>query len=215
MSQESTVEAPRGLIARVRQALFGLPQKPTKYAHPWTAYSPVNFQANMANGAAGGTAIPCISKPEQSAATDLVCQRRPAEVIKLVEVTCPTVKPDVRRASCLPAPVKLKLIESQPVQALAATPPALAAMTGHDFQLAARLRSVSTLNRVLKVPDSAPTAKASGRNRPIAVVAARKRLRRIEPPAVRLKNRTTAQVVQLRLAFARAMADQSRARKAA
>mgnify|MGYP001812169728 CR=1 FL=1 len=215
MSQESTVEAPRGLFARVRKALFGLPKRSSRFAHPWTAYSPANLQAKKTKEAAGHTLATFISKPVQPTTTDLVCQPVPTEVIKLVEVSSPNERGDAGRAFRLPAPVTLKLIESQPTQRPAAMPPALAAMTGQDFHLAARLRSVSMLNRVSKATEITPAAKSSRLNRPVAKVAAKKRQRQIEPPAVRRNNRSSAEVIQLRLALARAMFEQPRARKAA
>ncbi|MFY0614487.1 MAG: hypothetical protein JXQ99_23355 [Hyphomicrobiaceae bacterium] len=107
------------------------------------------------------------------------------------------------------------MIEYQTVEASAPALPALACASGQDFQLAARLRSVSILNRVSAVQTAKQAVKRSGLNRPVPQAAAKKRVRRVEPPAVRRRTRATAEIIQLKVALARAEFRQARARKVA
>lgn len=222
MSHELAIETPHGIIMKIRQALFGSPQKPQKYAHPWTAYSPANFQPKTAaktipemNVASRRSVTTSVTKLVRCTATDMIAKPRPAEVIKLVEVSPRTNKREAEPACCLPPPVALKLIENHKIEEPAAIFPALAAATGQDFQLAARLRSVSVLNRVAIAPAVKQATKRSGLNRPITPVAVNNRRRQIEPPAVRRMKRMSAEVIQLKMALARSELKQARARRAA
>lgn len=221
MSYESTVEAPSGLFTKIRQALFGSPQRSSQYAHPWTAYSPANFQAKpeiqtyKKMETTARALVICPVRSDHSTATSLVAQPKPIEVIELVELPTEPVRCNAENVGSLPAPAKLQLIENQTVEASAPALPALACASGQDFQLAARLRSVSILNRVSAVQTAKPAVKRSGLNRPVPQVAAKKRGRRVEPPAVRRRTRVTAEIIQLKVALARAEFRQARASKVA
>lgn len=229
MSNESTFQPARGLLAKLRQAVFGLPPTPPKYAHPWTAYHPAHFKKDatavfVADQATATAAIPSIGMADEpSTEDDLVAQAALIEPAKWSNGTVAHLSRamnDTQPIKLLAGPPELKLIACEeavekPVEEEASirsrTPP-------EDFMLAARLRSVSVLNR--KVAATAASAARRPRaariardNRPLKGTPTSKRLSRIEPPAIRLTKHTSAEIIYFRLALARAEVRQARAVK--
>ncbi|MFT7576086.1 MAG: hypothetical protein ACI9XZ_002471 [Alphaproteobacteria bacterium] len=203
----------KGVISHWRQA------KHTQYAHPWTAYSPANFQPwemlevdlVASNTGEVDQISPISTKNAENASNSLQIAHRSiiaqASQSEIAETSIPAAKP-----------IALRLVSSRDLAEATTKPalPGLAAATGRDFQLAARLASVSALNR-----KSAPVAmtrtssKTTGLNRPVKQAIIAKRSRKIEPPAVCRKTRSSAEIVQLRLTRARAEHKQGKTLKIA
>lgn len=225
MSYESLDRPAHGLLAKIRQAVFGLPHPPPKYAHPWSAYSPANFHKddtarNIVPTQATGTPLPAadvISLAATTTGDNLAvkastkrCERTP----NLPEVAaCETRAADI---SVIEA-VIFELIAKQKQRKLAAVEASksnsaqpIVIGSGVDFQLAARLRCVSVLNRKVTATGTARSTKRSGTNRPIKKLVAPTRRLRVEPPAVQRKKRLSADVVYLKFALNRAEHKQAR-----
>ena len=208
MSYESTYRPGSGLIAKIRQAVFGLPQEPPKYAHPWSAYSPANFQndnvaQNIVKTKTPNTFFPSIGETISEAGN--VTETAPT---KSAEPT--QTHPLIATSSRNPVEVSvierviLKLVAQQTKKKSADLQPTLVTASGVDFQLAARLKSVSILNRKVTAAAAKSAARRSGINRPVKPPVVSKRLRRIEPPAVQRKKRISAEIIHLKLALNRA-----------
>lgn len=230
MSNESTFQPARGLFAKIRQAVLGLPREASpKYAHPWTAYHPAHFKrddaaANSVDGSAVTAAIPSIGMPDEVAATDDVVAAialiEPARWSNGFVPRLPPAMNDTQPIKLLTGPPELKLIASE---VAVETPQEETATVrqetpAEDFLLAARLRSVSVLNR--KVARDAASADRKHRthrialgNRPVKRPSTAKRLSRIEPPAIQSRARASAEIIYFKLALARAEVRQARAFK--
>ena len=208
MSYESTYRPGSGLIAKIRQAVFGLPQDPPKYAHPWSAYSPANFQnynvaQNIVKTNTPNTLFSSIGETISEAGN--VTEAAPT---KSAEPT--QTPPQIATSTTNPVEVSvierviLKLVAQRTKKKSVALQPALATASGVDFQLAARLKSVSILNRKVTTAAAKSAARRSGINRPIKPPVVSKRLRKIEPPAVQRKKRISAEIIHFKLALSRA-----------
>lgn len=207
MSYESANTEPAGILFAIRSVFSGWRRsKEPQYAHPWTAYCPTKF------------------KPCETARTDVIAEK--LEQASRVKATANSAikaeaatsqSADSNAAEKTKQPVQLRLVASND---LAATPdkpvlPALAAATGKDFQLAARLGSVSALNRRKQPVAASRVTRKTGLNRPIKKTVTAKHSRNIEPPAVGRKTRKSAEIVHLKLTLARAEHKHGKALKVA
>ncbi len=212
MSTESTCRPANGLIAKIRQAVFGLPQESPRYAHPWSAYSPANFHnddaaRNIVKTKTPNTPLPSTGETisEAGNVTETVATLAPKKLAEPTQ-TCPPIATSTTKpveVSVIES-VILKLVAKQTKKKSADLQPILVTASGVDFRLAARLKSVSILNRKIPAADAKSVAKRSGINRPVKPPVVSKRLRRIEPPAVQRKKRISAEIIHLKLARARA-----------
>ena len=230
MSDESMNQPVRGLLAKIRQAVFGLPHPPPRYAHPWSAYSPADFQKddtarNIVPMPATNVDQPVadIMPTKAKASVALFAQnRRPqpsGDSAALSQVNpCETPSTSI---SVLEAVIH-KLMEKQGERKRAAAQtrsaprdPAERIAAGIDFQLAARLRSVSVLNRKVTTASAASATRRSGMNRPVDRLLKAKRRLGISPPAVLRKKRLSADVVYLKRTLVRPKHQQVSMSKAA
>lgn len=234
MSNETTFQPACGLLAKIRQAVFGLPREaPPEFAHPWAAYHPARFKrddvaASGINSAAVRAAIPSIGHSVLKAdrtATDKEVMGKVAmiEPAKWSDGTVPQLRPamnDTQPIKLLTGPPELKLIASDVIveKAKREEPPKRQETPATDFLLAARLRSVSVLNRkVTAVAASTDRKRRSARvaidNRPVKRPPTAKRRSRIEPPAIQRRAPVSAEIIYFKLALARAEVRQARAVK--
>ncbi len=231
MSYESLDRPAYGLLAKIRQAVFGLPHPPPKYAHPWSAYSPANFQKD--DTARNIVPMPAMNVDQTVAdimptkaevCVALSAQHRPpqpwGDSAALSQVTpcgAPLISVSVFEA------VIHRLMEEQRQRKRAAAqtrsaprdPAERIAVGRIDFQLAARLRSVSVLNRKVTTVSAASATRRSGMNRPVDRLLKAKRRLGISPPAVLRKKRLSAEVVYLKHTPVRPKQQQVRISKAA
>lgn len=178
MSCESTV-LPSSMFSRVLSIVWPWGKRSMGPAHPWTAYKPTTY---LAGAAPEGIII-------ATKARQLICSSSTtAEPQGATAVAVETKKPELQLVSddsTVVEPVRVVESDAPFVQEL----PGIAAHSGHDFQFAARLRSVATQNGPVRqkavLANNAPKAKAP----PV-------RRTRIEPPAVlKKKPRKTGQVI--------------------
>jgi hypothetical protein len=219
MSYELTSRGHPGILSAIKGIVSGLlrTERP-QYAHPWTAYSPANFQRSnttdvasvTSNTVQSGTVSPIQTENAENASTSLQIARTSTAARPLQADATEDAKPTAK-------PVTLRLVSRTELAEASAKPvlPGLAASTGRDFQLAARLARVSALNRKVAPVAASSPVKSTGLNRPVKQAVIAKRSRNIEPPAVRRKTRSSAKIVQLRLPLARAEHKQVRTLKTA
>lgn len=195
MSYESTSGDRSGPLSAILSILGWHRAKPAEFAHPWTAYCPTRFKP-CETARAGIVA----EKLEQAA------QNKAVDVTTVEAVAAPTQEADDDAAEKATQPVKLRLVSSNDPTKATRNPvlPALATATGRDFQLSARLGTVSALNRRVAPAARLKTDQKTGLNRPVKQIIEAKRVRTIEPPAVGRKTRKSAEIVKLQLTLARA-----------
>jgi hypothetical protein len=199
MSCVAEVDSEPQLFTKICQFLSFRPKERPEFAHPWSAFRPESYLAGMPPpGIVIATQAhklidsePAVSTPEAP----------------------PAIAPVQRHLSLVVLagnPAKQEEGMSEPVsERAAASPPAPLAppREPQDFQLPARLHSVSKLNRIVapEVKSARGTSKKSfSANRPARVGVKPKRLLSIQPPAVLRKKRKTAEILHLDLALARA-----------
>ena len=225
MSYESLDQSANGLLAKIRQAVFGLPHPPPKYAHPWSAYSPANFQKddtarNIVPTPATGAILSAadVKLPKAASAGDrratksptYDCERSPT-IPELSVCDKGTASSSVFEAVIIDLMAKQERRKLATIEAEAPNSAQLILReTGNDFQLAARLRSVSVLNRKVSTTGTSAVSKRSGTNRPVSKRIAPTRRLGIEPPAVQRKKRLSAEIIYLKLALSRAEHKQAR-----
>lgn len=225
MSYESPDQSAYGLLAKTRQAVFGLPHPPPKYAHPWSAYCPTKFQKDDT----ARNIVPTPATAENLSATDVlspaVTTADDVHATKTPTQHCERTRTIPESAMCdrggdstsVFEAVILELIARQERRKLAAVEASKSSgvqpirqEAETDFQLPARLHSVSVLNRKASPTGTMSVTKRSGTNRPIRKQIAPKRRLGIEPPAVQRKKRLSAEIIYLKLALNRAEHKQAR-----
>jgi len=197
MSRESEVSTPQKLSTKLLHAVLPWLKPRPRPAHPWTAYKPTTYLAgNAPEGIIIATkAAALVAPPGQEIPTAAAVIQKP------IRASSPAT---VAAGEAVLGSLSLVVIAKASSNAYSLTEPSeietlslpgIAAHTGKDFQLAARLRSVAHFNR-----KSAPLkAQGLGQEGSHSV-----RRRKVAPPAI-LRKKSIQQPGQvIRLADRRA-----------